>query len=127
MSYKNLEVWKLSREVVMEIHLMSLTLPRFEQFEEAQQIRRSVKSVKSNIVEGYGRRKYKQDFIRFLVIAIASLDETIDHLETLIETKSLNDNAVFENLNSKLILLSKKLISFLNAVEEKHNEPKRIS
>jgi len=123
MSYKNLEVWKLSREVVIEIHLMSLALPKFEQFEEAQQIRRSVKSVKSNIVEGYGRRKYKQDFIRFLVIAIASLDETIDHLETLAETKSFNDKAVFENLNTKLILLSKKLISFLKAVEEKHNGP----
>lgn len=123
MSYKNLEVWKLSREVVIEIHVMSLTLPRFEQFEEAQQIRRSVKSVKSNIVEGYGRRKYKQDFIRFLVIAIASLDETIDHLETLIETRSLTDKVVFENLNTKLIFLSKKLINFLKAVEEKHNEP----
>ncbi len=123
MSYKNLEVWKLAREGVIDIHTMSLALPKFEQFEEAQQIRRSVKSVKSNIVEGYGRRKYKQDFIRFLVIAIASLDETIDHLETLMETESLKDKAVFDNLNSKLILLSKKLINFLKAVEEKHNEP----
>ena len=123
MSYKNLEVWKLAREGVIDIHTMSLALPKFEQFEEAQQIRRSVKSVKSNIVEGYGRRRYKQDFIRFLVIAIASLDETIDHLETLMETESLKDKAVFDNLNSKLILLSKKLINFLKAVEEKHNEP----
>jgi len=39
MSYKNLDVWKLSREVVMDIHNMSLSLPKFEQFEEAQQIR----------------------------------------------------------------------------------------
>jgi len=122
MSYKNLEVWKLSREAVIEIHTMSLSLPRFEQFEEAQQIRRSVKSVKSNIVEGYGRRKYKQDFIRFLVIAIASLDETIDHLETLVETESLKDKTVFESINTRLILLSKKLINFLKAVEEKHND-----
>ncbi len=121
MSYKNLEVWKLAREIVIEIHFMSLTLPKFEQFEEAQQIRRSIKSVKSNIVEGYGRRKYKQDFIRFLVIAVASLDETIDHLETLVETESLKDKDLFETINIKLILLSKKLINFLKAVEEKHN------
>ena len=123
MSYKNLEVWKSTREVVVEIHKMTFMLPKFEQFEEAQQIRRSVKSVKSNIVEGYGRRRYKQDFIRFLVIAIASLDETIDHLETLMETGSLNDRIVFESLNEKLNILSKKLINFLKAVEEKHNEP----
>ncbi len=120
MSYKNLEVWKSTREVVVEIHKMTFMLPKFEQFEEAQQIRRSVKSVKSNIVEGYGRRRYKQDFIRFLVIAIASLDETIDHLETLMETGSLNDRIVFESLNEKLNILSKKLINFLKAVEEKH-------
>ena len=54
-------------------------------FEEASQIRRSIKSVKSTIVEGYGRRYYKQEFIRFLHYAIASNDETIDHLETLFD------------------------------------------
>jgi four helix bundle protein len=56
MTCKNLEIWKMSREVVIEIHKMSLTLPNFEQFEESQQIRRSSKGVKSCIVEGCGRR-----------------------------------------------------------------------
>ena len=64
-------------------------LPRFEGFEEGSQIRRSMKSVKATIVEGYGRRRYKQDFLRFLVYALASCDETTDHLETLYETGSL--------------------------------------
>lgn len=121
MSYKKLEIWKLAREIVIEVHTMTLTLPKIENYEEGQQIRRSVKSVKSNIVEGYGRRRYKQDFVRFLVIAIASLDETIDHLETLYETDSLTNKEQFGYLNEKLNLLSKKLISFLRAVEEKHN------
>ncbi len=60
MSYRNLEIWQLARELVIEIHKMSVTkLPSFELYEEGSQIRRSVKSVKSNIVEGYGRRRYK--------------------------------------------------------------------
>ncbi|HNK29823.1 MAG TPA: four helix bundle protein, partial [Ferruginibacter sp.] len=67
MSYKNLEIWKIARQVVIEIHSMSLLLPKFEQFEEAQQIRRSSKTVRSCIVEGYGRRKYKADYIKFLI------------------------------------------------------------
>ena len=46
MSYKNLEIWKLSRDMVIEVHQMSLSLPKFEQFEEAQQIRRSSKGIK---------------------------------------------------------------------------------
>src|SRR5712664_2622398 len=92
MSYRTLEIWQLSRTAVVDIHAMTLKkLPKFEMYEEGSQIRRSSKSIKSNIVEGYGRRRYKQDFIRFLVIALSSNDETIDHLETLFETKSLRD------------------------------------
>lgn len=103
------------------IHEMTLKLPKFEQFEEAQQIRRSSKSVRSNIVEGYGRRRYKADFIRFLVIAQASNDETIDHLEILYETKSLTDQLLFDNLNQGLQKLGRKINNFLQAVEREHN------
>jgi hypothetical protein len=55
MNYKDLEIWKLSRELVIDIHKLSFELQKSEQYKEAQQIRRSMKSVKSNIVEGYGR------------------------------------------------------------------------
>ena len=71
MSYKNLEIWKLADELVVEIHEMTLTrLPKFEMFEEGGQIRRSSKSVKSTIVEGYGRKRYKAEFIKFLVYSL---------------------------------------------------------
>ncbi|MGZ8510786.1 MAG: four helix bundle protein [Chitinophagaceae bacterium] len=88
-------MWKLSRELVIDIHKMSLALPKIEVFEEGQQIRRSMKSIKATIVEGYGRRRYKADFIKFLVYAHASTDETIDHLETLFETGSLTDEQLY--------------------------------
>lgn len=109
MNYRDLVVWKLAKELVIEIHAMSLALPQFETFEEGQQIRRSIKSVKSTIVEGYGRRRYKQDFIKFLVYAHASNDETIDHLETLYETGSLTNEPVFNALKLKLDLLGEKI------------------
>ena len=110
MSYKNLEIWKLSKEVVIEIHEMSLQkLPKHEMYEVGTQIRRSSKSVKSNIVERYGRRYYKQEFIHHLIIAIASNDETLDHLETLYETKSLSDEKFYQELHSKIELLGKKI------------------
>lgn len=122
MSYKDLQIWQLSRELVIEIHKMTFqSLPKFEAYEEASQIRRSMKSVKSNIVEGYGRRRYKQDYIRFLTYAHASCDETIDHLEILKETGSLTDEALFENLHSRLNPLGGKLNRFISAVETKHN------
>lgn len=121
MSYKKLDIWKISREVVVQIHKMTLNeLPRFEMYEEGSQIRRSSKSTKSNIVEGYGRRAYKQEFIRFLTYAIASNDETIDHLETLYETESLQNKELFDEINSKLILVGKKINVFIRKVQESH-------
>jgi len=120
MSYKKLEIWQLAREVVIEIHKMSLLLPKFEMFEEGQQIRRSSKSVKATIVEGYGRRRYKNEFIKFLVYAHASNDETIDHLETLFETGSLTEEQLFNSLNQKLDLLGSKLNNFIQSVEAEH-------
>ena len=117
MSYKKLEIWTLAREFSIEIHKMTFILPKFEQFEEAQQIRRSSKSVRSNIVEGYGRRRYKADFIKFLIYSLSSNDETIDHLETLFETESFKDEAIYNTMHLKLELLGKKLNNFIQAVE----------
>lgn len=121
MNYKQLEIWQIAKELVIDIHEMTLNeLPKFEMYEEGSQIRRSSKSVRSNIVEGYGRRNYKQDFIKHLIIALASNDETIDHLETLFETKSLTDEKLFNSLSEKLNELRRKLNKFIQAVEQEH-------
>jgi len=121
MSYKNLDIWKLSRELTVEIHTMTLALPKFEQFEEAQQIRRSSKTVRSCIVEGYGRRIYKADFVKFLIYALSSNDETLDHLEILFETGSLKDRELYKKLSQKIQQLGKQLNNFLQAVQRSHN------
>ena len=88
-SYRDLEIYKLSYDLAIKIHKMSLKLPKYEMYEEGSQIRRSSKGITSCIVEGYGRKKYKAEFVKFLIYAHASCDETIDHLETLFETGSL--------------------------------------
>jgi four helix bundle protein len=119
MSYRNLEVWQLARDVSIDIHLMTQEkLHKFEMFEEGSQIRRSSKSVRSNIVEGYGRRSYKMDYIKHLLYAQASNDETIDHLETLFETKSLTDDILYKDLLEKLNTLGKKLNKFIQAIQK---------
>ena len=88
------------------VHRMTLqNLPKFEMYEKASQIRRSAKSISANIVDGYGRRRYKQEFIRFLVFAHASRDETINHLELLFETGSLANEVIYRDLLARLDLL----------------------
>ena len=102
---------------------MTLALPKFEQFEEGQQIRKSIKSVKSTIVEGYGRRYYKQDYIKFIIYALGSNDETIDHLETLFETESLKDQELYQSIHSDQEILGKKINNFLQALIKDHSKP----
>ena len=116
-----MEIWERARELVIDIHKMTMSqLPKFELYEEGSQIRRSIKSTKSNIVEGYGRRRYKQDYIRFLTYSIASCDETSDHLETLYETDSLKDKILYKNLQDQLQTLGKKINRFIQSVEKEH-------
>lgn len=124
MSYKKLQIWVMAREVVIEVHAMTMKLPKFELYEEGSQIRRSSKTTKSTIVEGYGRRRYKQDWIKFLVYALSSSDETMDHLENLWDTKSLTEETVFISLKNKIESLGKMLNKFLQAVEQEHQSPK---
>ncbi len=120
-SYKDLEVYKESKSFAIDVHKMSLSLPKFEMFEEGGQIRRSSKSVTSMIVEGYGRRKYKAEFIKYLVYAQSECDETIIHLDFLFETGSLQNEKLFKKLKAGYDLLSKKINKFIQWVEDNWN------
>jgi four helix bundle protein len=88
--YEDTALYKLAKEMAVELHRLTLDeLPKFEMYEEGAQIRRSSKSIVANFVEGYGRRHYKAEYIKFLTYALASCDETKAHLELLNETQSL--------------------------------------
>ncbi len=114
-SYKDLNIYNLAFEYVIEVHDLSLKLPTYEMYEQGSQIRRSSKSVKDNIAEGYGRRRYKQDFIKFLVYAHASLLECISQLE-MIDT--LYKNVSTSGLVAKYDSLGGKIYSFIKYVEK---------
>jgi four helix bundle protein len=124
MSYKKLDIWERARKVSIAIHKMILKeLDKFEMYEEGSQIRRSSKSVRSNIVEGYGRRRYVNEYIRFFTFSIASNDETIDHLETLFETGSLKNKTLYDDLHEQIEILGKKLNLFIQSIERNIHKP----
>lgn len=123
MSYKNLEIWQMARSLSVDIHKMTMTLPKFEEYEVGRQIRRSSKTTRSTIVEGYGRRFYKADYIKFIIYSLSSNDETVDHLETLYETGSLRDQIVFDTLHKKAVVLGSKINNFLKSIKRSHTSP----
>ena len=124
MSYKKLRIYQLSFELAVDIHKLTMDLPQFEKYETGSQIRRSSKSVKSNIVEGYGRRKYKNEFMKFMCYSLASNDETLDHLETLYATGFLVDKENYLDLRHKITRLGKEINNFIKSLEKQHNNRK---
>ena len=125
-TYKQLEIYKISHSLAVEVHKMTLkSLPRFEMYEEGSQIRRSSKSIVANIVEGFGRRRYKQEFIQFLTYSLASCDETRAHLELLHDTGSLTVSSMFNDLLSGYEKLGARIMAFTKAVERGHLAGKR--
>lgn len=119
-SYKDLEVYKLAKELAIKLHHITLAvLPKFEMYEEGSQIRRSSKSIVSNIVEGFGRRKYQKEFIMFLTYALASCDETKAHLDMLYETGNITKET-HQDIYSGYEELWAKLYNFRKAVTEGH-------
>jgi four helix bundle protein len=95
---------------------MSLKLPKYEQYEEGSQIRKSSKGVSSCIAEGYGRRRYKNEFIKFLVYAQASCDETEVPLDFIHESGYVTDND-YDKLKDENDKLGRQINKFTQYVE----------
>jgi len=96
--FKELDIWKLSRQCCSEVYAITSKFPDSEKFGITNQLRRALVSVPSNIAEGASIRS-NRDFGRFLEIAIGSMYE----LETqLMISKDLG----FINKKESEVLLS---------------------
>ena len=122
-SYKDLEIYSLSYDLAVKVHNMSLKLPQYEIYEEGGQARKSSKSITSCIAEGYGRRKYKAEFVKFLIYAHASCDETILHLNFIRDTHHLDQQEI-ELFIDSYEELGRKINRFIQYVEKGWNTKK---
>lgn len=115
-SYKDLEIYKMAFDLAYEINQMTKRLPKYELYEQGSQLRRSSQSVKDNIVEGYGRRRYKAEFIRYLIFAQSSNDEALNQLY-MINLLYFQKDPI-DDLISRCEILGRKINRFLQFVEK---------
>ncbi|MEI6149467.1 MAG: four helix bundle protein [bacterium] len=118
-SYRDLDVYRLAHALGVACHKMSMILPKYELYETGSQLRRASKSVSANIVEGYGRRRYKAEYIRYLIFAHASLEESIEWLE-YIETLHEAVAEQARQLRCDADTVGAKLNRFIQSVERQH-------
>jgi four helix bundle protein len=86
---KDLEVWRAARVFRTEMYKVAGSLPDFEKFGLASQLRRAATSVTANIAEGLGRFGYQEN-VQLCRQARGSLYELRDHLTTCVDQGYLN-------------------------------------
>ena len=72
----DLEVFKLSYQIAMDIFRVTKTFSKEERYSLTNQIIRSSRSVSANVAEGWGKRIYENEFKRHLIYVMGSLEET---------------------------------------------------
>jgi len=97
----------------MEIFKITKKFPRDEQYSLTDQMRRSSRSVPANIREGFAKRKFEKIFIKHLVDAIGSSEETRTWLDFANKCEYLQ-NDDHERLNKGYDEITAMLFSLLN-------------
>ena len=97
-SFRDLEVYKLAREVSREIFILSKEFPKEEKYSLTDQMRRSSRSVGAQIAEAWGKRKYEHHFISKLTDADSEQLETQHWLEVSEECCYINSETSYSLL-----------------------------
>jgi four helix bundle protein len=112
-SYKDLEVWKKSIQLCVDIYKITDNFPKNEIYGLTSQIRRCCVSIPSNIAEGQ-HRGHRGEFVQFLRIAYGSAAELETQL--LIASKvSYIDNFSFDKINTDLNIIIRMLNKLMNS------------
>lgn len=93
--YKELEVYKVARELVLHVYELFDKFPGAERYALCDQLRRAVISVPSNVAEGLGRMSEKEQ-VRFIEIAYGSLLEVETQLEIASDLQYISTDELSE-------------------------------
>jgi four helix bundle protein len=110
-TFYDLNVYKISYELSLEIHKLSQTFPKMERYELGSQLRRAAVSIPANIAEGYGGSS--AEFKRYLRIANGSCNEVRVYLDMshdlgyIKETECKEIKGEYERLSKQLYSLHK--------------------
>ena len=100
-TYRKLAVWQKSLQLVGLVYVQIRKFPTEEKYALADQLRRAVTSISSNIAEGNGRAS-NRDYAHFLSISRGSLYETVNLLDIAEALGYVDHSAEIENLAIEL-------------------------
>ena len=113
MYYKDLEVWKEARKLVVEVYKLTAAFPPNEIYGLASQIKRAVVSIPSNIAEGCNRYS-DRDTNKFIDIALGSIAELDTQLIIAEDLNYIKYNKDIIDMVNKVSALLQGLKKYLN-------------
>ena len=117
--YKKVKAYQKAKLFTVQVYSLVKKFPAHEQYALADQLRRAVVSIPSNIAEGMGRMSVKER-IHFLEIAYASLNETTCQLDIANSLGYITDEEL-TNAEVQSIELGKILSGLRNSLVNKYN------
>ena len=120
--FQRLEVYQLSKALVLQSYRLTREFPSDEKFALVQQINRAAISIPSNVVEGYGRMTAK-DKSHFLNMAYSSLMELVCQFE-IAEALGYITSEALESIIGQAHHLSVKISNFRQSVGERQSNCK---
>jgi four helix bundle protein len=115
-NYKELEVYKLARELARKIFLLTKSFPKEETYSMTDQVRRSSRSVGAQIAEAWGKRLYVKHFVSKLTDADGEQMETQHWIEIAYDCNYIKANEASE-LIKEYEHLGRMLYSMMNKAE----------
>lgn len=112
--HQDLEVFKLAFKSAVDIYEVSKTFPKTETYSLTDQIRRSSRSVATNLAECFRKRRYKSHFIAKLSDSEMEAAETQVWLEFALECKYIDEKSfhdlhqTYDHIIGKLVIMSKQ-------------------
>ena len=116
-SFKELIVYKKAHKLAMDIFYLSKKFPKEETYSLTDQIRRSSRSVSSNIAESWAKRKYPKSFVSKLTDSLGEEYETEDWLDYSLDCGYITTDE-HKDLISGYDEIRKMLISMINNPEK---------
>ena len=116
-SYRELRVYQNAFEAAMAIFEITKLFPKEEKYSMVDQMRRSSRSVCSNIGEAWRKRRYPSHFVSKLSDSEGEAEETRIWLEFALSCKYI-DEARFNDLDSKYDLIIGQLVRMITEPEK---------
>ena len=90
--YRDLKVYQLAYKLALEIQEITKTFPKEEKYSLVDQIRRSSRSVPTNLAEAWKKRRYEKAFISKLIDCAGEAGETEVWLDFSKDFSYLDEN-----------------------------------